>query len=105
MPYNTDRADALALVEEAQEKMFEAIELLEQYCHLAHERHTEAYILDHLKIMTSADHGFLSRDANLGEVIDGLLHPEEDFEEPDEEPNDEYNAEAEWPEGWRYIEA
>jgi hypothetical protein len=83
------RDDALNLVEQAQEKLFETIELLRQYVDLTADRHTEAYILDHLVIMASADHGFLSRESNLGEVIDGLLHPDEDDEEEEEDYDDD----------------
>jgi len=91
------RDDALNLVEQAQEKLFESIELLRQYCDLTGDRHTRAYILDHLVIYASADHGFLSHDPNLGEVIDGLLHPEE---EDEEDYDDEEDEQRQW--GSRY---
>lgn len=55
---NSEKAD---IVREAQEKLNEAIELLEQVT----TPYYEAYILDHLKIMAGRDHGFMSRDSNL----------------------------------------
>ena len=56
-----------AEVEEAQDLLLQVIEKLE---HVVTERpgvgrYYQAYIVDHLKTMASADHNFLSRDANL----------------------------------------
>lgn len=50
------------IVREAQELIQQAIELLDS---LNDNGYYEAYILDHLKIMASRDHNFVSRDANL----------------------------------------
>jgi len=70
------------LVEEAQEKLFEVIELLEEACEGDSE--AEAYIVDHLKIYASANHGFCSRDLNLDELKE-KYSSEEDEEEDEEE--------------------
>ena len=70
------------LVEEAQEKLFEVIELLEEACEGDSE--AEAYIVDHLKIYASANHGFCSGDLNLDELKE-RYSSEEDEEEEDEE--------------------
>lgn len=76
-----DQDAALEMLEDAQEHMRQAIESLRCYVELTGDRHTEAYILDHLRIMTSSDHGFMSRDANVGDVIDQLLHQDIEDEE------------------------
>lgn len=62
------------LAREAQEKLLEAIDLLRRAVN-GHptERNTKAYIIDHLRIMASSDHSFLSRDKNLDEVIEELM--------------------------------
>lgn len=54
---------------DAQDKMREAHNLIMQYVAMSGDKHTEAYIADHLRIMIDSDHGFLTRDSNLGEVI------------------------------------
>lgn len=53
-------------VEEAQEALFQAIELLEQAC--KDDANAQAYIVDHLKILAGSGHGFLSRDMNLDDL-------------------------------------
>jgi hypothetical protein len=83
MRKNFDRYEVLSLVEEAQASLQECIDKLEEYVRATGDKYTDAYIVDHLKIMVRSDHGFMARDHNLGEVIEGLLHPEEDDgEEP-----------------------
>ena len=63
---------------DAQEHLFEAIELLEVYVRETNDRNAEAYLLDHLKIMASNDHGFLSRDISVDTLIERVR--EEDAE-------------------------
>ena len=70
------------LVEEAQENLFEVIELLEEACEV--DPNAKACLVDHLKIYASADHGFCSRDLNLDELKE-RYSSEEDEEEEDEE--------------------
>ena len=67
------------LVEEAQEKLFEVIELLEEACE--GDSNAEAYLVDHLKIYASANHGFLSGDLNLDELKERYSSEEEEDEE------------------------
>jgi hypothetical protein len=92
-------------VRDAQEKMFEAIEQVEQVLRMLDgEIHTaswKAYWLDHMKIAVSSDHSFLSRDKNLDELIQEIQHlgscPDaQDFETEEAY----YDAIAEW-EGMR----
>jgi len=66
------------LVEEAQEKLFEVIELLEEACE--GDSDAEAYIVDHLKIYASANHGFCSGDLNLDDLKERYSSDEEDEE-------------------------
>ena len=66
---------------DAQEKMNEAIEMIEMYVRESGDGHTEAYILAHLKIMASGDHGYLSSGANLDQVIEQLQYSEEELDE------------------------
>lgn len=56
------------LVELAQIALNKSIELLEVACR--DDSNARAYIIDHLRIMASADHGFLSRDLNLDDLIE-----------------------------------
>ena len=67
------------LVEEAQEKLFEVIELLEEACE--GDSNAKAYLVDHLKIYASANHGFLSGDLNLDELKERYSSEEEEEEE------------------------
>jgi hypothetical protein len=38
----------------------------------ANDQNAQAYIVDHLKIMASRGHGFVSRDLNLDDLIDRI---------------------------------
>ena len=60
---NYEKIDAVL---EAQEKINEAIEIL-TYAELG--SHVKAYIIDHLRIIASANHSFLSSDFNLDDVL------------------------------------
>lgn len=73
--------DLKNMVYEAQEKLFEAIENLEAYVRETGDRNAEAYIVDHLKIIASSGHGFLSRDITLDDLIRRIDGNEEDEEE------------------------
>jgi hypothetical protein len=78
-------------LEQAQELMLEAWQLVSGYCQESGDRNTQAYIADHLRILIDEDHGFLSRDRNLGDVIralrtgemDDLVHNKNDEFEDD----------------------
>ena len=55
---------------EAREHMQSAVDLLKDYVAETGDTNAKAYLLDHLIIMTSADHNFLSRDLNMDELIE-----------------------------------
>mgnify|MGYP001325854279 CR=1 FL=1 len=64
------------LIYEAQEHLQQTIGLLETYVRETHDRNAEAYLVDHLKILASRGHGFLSRDLNLDDLIERLENVE-----------------------------
>ena len=66
---------------DAQEKLFEAIEMVEMYVRESGDGHTEAYILAQLKIAASNEHGYLSSGVNLDQVIEQLKYGEEELDE------------------------
>jgi 3'-phosphoadenosine 5'-phosphosulfate (PAPS) 3'-phosphatase len=55
---------------DAQEKLFEVIETLDNYVLETGDQNAKAYLVDHLKIMASGDHCFLSRDLNIDDLIE-----------------------------------
>jgi hypothetical protein len=67
-------------LQEAQESLNQAIRLLEIYCRETNDRNAQAYLVDHLKIFAGRDHGFLSSDLNIDDLIDRL-----DENEPDDD--------------------
>jgi hypothetical protein len=62
-------SQARELVYHAQVKMQEALSSLKEYVELSGDLNTKAYIVDKLEIMTSANHGFMSMNKNLDEVM------------------------------------
>lgn len=52
---------------EAQEKLFEVIETIEEV--FPKDRDVKAYLVDHLRIYASEEHGFMTSDPNLDELI------------------------------------
>lgn len=60
-----DPLTCLEQVQLAQDMIVNAIRLLEQVAKKTNDGHANAYVVDHLKIMATSDHGFLSRDYNL----------------------------------------
>jgi hypothetical protein len=67
-----------------------AIEKLERYVRATGDRHTEVYIVDHLKIYASGSHSFLSSGKNLDDVLNEigqLCEPGEDDEFADDHPD------------------
>lgn len=76
-----DTDDLRDTLEEAQEKLYEAIRLLEIYVRETGDRNAEAYIVDHLKIIAGRGHGFLSSDLNIDDIIEHLDEIQEDGEE------------------------
>jgi len=80
------------LVEQAQEKLKEVIGLLEEAC--ADDGNAQAYIIDHLKIMCSRDHDYVSHDLNLDDLIERYEDDDDDnygneFDENDDEEIEE----------------
>jgi hypothetical protein len=56
------------LVEVAKDKLQEVIQILNIAC--KSDENAKAYIVDHLKIICSEDHGFCSRSLNLDNLIE-----------------------------------
>ena len=73
--------DLKDLIYEAQDHLNEAISLLETYVRATGDSNAEAYLLDHLKIFAGRNHGFLSSDLNIDDIIEHLDEIQEDEEE------------------------
>ena len=71
-----NKEEKIEAIEEAQEKLYEAIELLEPIADT--DANFKAYFLDQLKIMAGKGHGFLSRDLNLDKVREGIEDSEKE---------------------------
>ncbi len=71
-----DKHELLDLLEDAQEKLFEAIELLNWYVKETGDSNAKAYLVDHLEIMASREHSFTSRDVNIDDLKDRLFEDE-----------------------------
>lgn len=65
-----DLNDKINTLYDAQEKLRDAIELIEEA--VGDNSMHQAYLIDHLKIYCSSDHGFLTSDPNIDSVIEGL---------------------------------
>jgi len=63
-----DEREKLDLLEDAQGKMFEIIEILEAV--FPDDGNVQAYMIDHLKIKASGGHGFLSNDLNFDDLME-----------------------------------
>ena len=57
---------------EAQDHLYNAIELLNIYVQETDDQNAKTYLVDHLKIMTSSNHGFLSQDVNIDDLINRI---------------------------------
>ena len=57
-------------LEKAQGHMQRAVDLLKDYVAETGDEYAKSYLLNHLIIMTSADHNFLSRDLNMDELVE-----------------------------------
>lgn len=62
--------EKLDIVRTAQEMILEAHEMLMSA--VGDDRNTRAYVLDHLKILATSDHGFLDSSKNLDDIIEEL---------------------------------
>lgn len=65
-----DNQEILDTLLDAQEKLFEAIEILDNYVRETNDQNAQVYLVDHLKIMASDNHGFMSKDLNLDELME-----------------------------------
>lgn len=72
--------ERIELVEKAQRKLQKAIMLLRKA--FPDDGYVQAYMIAHLQIMASANHGYLSRETNLDDLIQQL---KESDGTPDEE--------------------
>ena len=77
------KEDLIDSLYEAQEHLNQAISLLESYVRETGDHNAEAYLVDHLKIFAGRNHGFLSRDLNIDDLIERLNEYEDDEEESD----------------------
>jgi hypothetical protein len=71
--------ERIDLVEEARTHLEEAIECLRQA--FPNDGYVKAYLLDHLQIRVGGDHGFLSSDVNMDELIERIEDADGDEEE------------------------
>jgi len=82
------------LVEVAKDKLREVIEILKVAC--KGDENAKAYIIDHLKIICSEDHGFCSRSLNLDNLLERYEGDHTDVGGDDlineEEDDDDYEA-------------
>ena len=61
------KQERIDMLREAQEKLFEAIGLLEDA--IGDDANAVSYLIDHLKILASDDYGFVSDDLNMDQLI------------------------------------
>ena len=62
-----DSHEKVHMLMEAQEKIFEAIDLIEQV--FPDDGYVKSYMIDQLRIMASGDHGFLDSSLNIDKLI------------------------------------
>lgn len=68
-----DYEDRMNALDEAQEKLGEAIEQIEfAVSGLPMESNIRVYMIEHLKIMASNDHNFLTNDTNIDQLRESL---------------------------------
>lgn len=72
------KAELLDTLEEAQQHLEQACELLDSYVEATNDRNAKAYLVDHLRIMASSGHGFISRDLNIDDLIERVEEREDD---------------------------
>ena len=82
--------ERIDMIREAQDLLFQAIEILEKAT--KGDGNAKAYLVDHLKIMTSQDHGFLSRDLNLDTLIERYREYAEEVEDDDPDDDGAYDS-------------
>ena len=68
--------EKIEMLQEAQDKLFEVIELIEEV--FPNDGNIEAYLTDHLRIFAHEEHGFLSSDLNIDELMARILEKQKD---------------------------
>ena len=58
---------------DAQKKLFEVIETLDNYVKMSGDTNAKTLIVNHLKIMASREHGFMSHDLNMDDLFDRVM--------------------------------
>lgn len=71
-------------LEKIQRKMLKQIGKLEEVIDQLGDENARAYILDHLKILVSNNHGFLTRDRSISDMIERLAEYEEGYYDEEE---------------------
>lgn len=71
-------------LEKIQRKMQKQVEKLEAVIDRLGDENSRAYILDHLKILVSDNHSFLTRDRSISDMIRGLQEYEEGYYDEEE---------------------
>lgn len=78
--------ERVALLEEAQELMQEAVEKVEQALQgTGLLRRAEAYTLARMKIIADPNHGYLTHDEGIHDLIEDLKQEDEEGEEEEDE--------------------
>lgn len=86
-----DKQEKVDVIREAQNKLFEVIEQLDDLARLTNDTWADSYIVAHLKILCSGEHGYLDSSANLDDWIKSV---ERTCEECGEEAYDDLNADG-----------
>jgi hypothetical protein len=69
----------------AQSLINAAIQILKEVAKDTNDRNAEAYVVDHLKVLASSNHGFLSGDMNLDKWIERLEGDDDEDDEDEDE--------------------
>lgn len=65
-----DKLELEELLLDAQVHLFDAIASIREYVNETDDQNAKAYLLDHLCIMASSEHEFLSCDLNIDDLIE-----------------------------------
>lgn len=76
--FEPDKATNREKLELAQQALELAVNLTEEVAKATDDGHAEAYLVDHLKIMARANHGYLSRDFNMDAWLERIDRAEGD---------------------------
>jgi hypothetical protein len=75
--FDAEKATNVEKLQMAKAAMELAVDLAAEVADATNDGHAKAYFVDHLRIMATADHGFLSRDFNIDDWIEQLGRSEE----------------------------